>query len=185
MIGALTSFGVASVRIASPLACAALGETVAEKCGLLNLGIEGAMLAGAFSAAAFATHGGIAAGVSAAVVAGMLVSALFAGAVVVGRADQVIAGMAITIGITGLTGVLAQRVWGPLGAGLSVPMMRNVALPGLSSIPAIGPLFFDQPAITYATYVAIPVTTWMLFSTRFGLRLRAIGESPAAAGQPA
>ncbi len=175
------AFAAAAVRVGTPLALAAIGETVTEKSGVINLGIEGAMLAGAFGGAAGAFHGGLAVGVVAGTVAGLIVATLFAIVAIGARADQVIAGTAITLGVTGLTGLLAQQVWGSAGAGLSLPTFPAWPLPVLEAAPFIGPVFFRQSPLTYACYLLIPATAWLLFHTRLGLEIRASGESSASA----
>lgn len=175
------AFAAAAVRVGTPLGIAAIGETVVERSGVINLGIEGAMLAGAFGAAAGAAEGGVVVGVAAGVVAGLIVAALFAAIAVGARVDQIIAGTAMTLGATGLTGLFAQRVWGTTGAGLSLPTLQTVRLPLLGSIPFVGPMLFRQSVLTYAGYLIIPIATWLLFHTRFGLELRACGEAPTAA----
>lgn len=183
----LVGFAAASVRVATPLLLAAVGETLTERGGVLNLGIEGAMLAGALGAATGAMYGGTAIGVAVATIAGMAVAAAFAAVAIGARANQVIAGTAITLALTGLTGLIARRVFGPGGAGLDVPTLAPVAIPGLAQIPLLGPALFDQSVLTYAAMLAVPVVWWTLFRTRFGLELRACGESPtasAAAGVP-
>jgi simple sugar transport system permease protein len=177
----IVAFGTASVRVTTPLLLAAIGEGIAERSGVINLGIEGGMLAGAFAAAVVATHDGTTAGVAAGAFAGILVAFAFGAIAVWGRTDQIISGMAVTLAATGLTGLLARRVWGVAGAGLSIPTMHLAAIPGLASIPILGPVFFDQPAITYVAYLMIPIAAWLLFRTRFGLEIRASGEGPTAA----
>jgi simple sugar transport system permease protein len=180
----LFGFLAAAIRIATPLAFAAVGEVIAERGGVLNLGIEGAMLAGALAAAVVATSipgvGGAGA-VMAAMIAGLLISAVVAAVAVVGRADQVITGTAVTLGALGLTGLLAQRFFGMGGAGLEFDTMAPVPLPLLADIPGIGRVLFHQPVLTYLAYLVVPGAAWLLFRTRFGLELRAAGESPAAA----
>ncbi len=178
---AVAGFAAAAVRVATPLALAALGETVAERGGVINLGIEGAMLSGALGAAVAAAQWGPWAGVVVAIVAGVAAAGIFAAAVIGARADQIIAGTAVTLGLTGLTGLVARGVWGAAGAGLSVPTLAPLRVPLLAKIPALGTAFFGQSLLTYAAYVLVPVSLWMLFRTRFGLELRAAGESPAAA----
>lgn len=175
------TFAAAAIRVGTPLALAAIGEAITEKSGVINLGIEGAMLAGAFGAAAGAAQGGVVAGVIAGTVAGAIVSALFAAIVVGARVDQIIAGTAVTLGATGLTGLLAQRIWGTGGAGLSLPTMLVTPVPLLGDLPFVGPMLFRQSLLTYVAYMAMPLAGWLLFRTRFGLELRASGESPSAA----
>ncbi len=177
----LTGFAAAAVRVATPLALAALGETVSERGGVLNLGIEGAMLAGALAAAVGAVSFGVAGGVVVAILAGVATSAIVAAVAIGARADQIITGTAVTLGMIGLTGLLARLAFGDAGAGLTVPTMAAVPIPGLSAIPLLGPALFAQSLFSYAVYLLVPVTIWLLFHTRFGLELRAAGESPSAA----
>ncbi|HXW96958.1 MAG TPA: ABC transporter permease, partial [Gemmatimonadales bacterium] len=173
----LTSFLAAAVRVATPLLLAALGETVTERGGVINLGIEGAMLCGALAAALGASAGGPWVGCGAAMLAGVALSSLFALIAVQAGAEQIITGTALTLGSVGLTGAIYRQAYGPGGVGLSLPTLPNVPLPGLSQIPAIGPALFAQSVLTYAAYVAVPLLWWLLFRTAWGLRLRAAGES--------
>lgn len=175
----LVGFAAASVRVGTPLGLAAIGESIAEKAGVINLGIEGAMLAGAFAAAAGAAHGGAGTGVLAAAAAGLLVAAAFAAIAVAARADQIIAGTAITLGAAGLTGLLAQRVF--TDPALSLPTLSSAPVPLIDQVPVLGSIFFRQSVLTYACYLLIPLASWLLWRTRFGLQLRASGEAPAAA----
>lgn len=172
---------VAAVGIATPLALAATGETVAERSGVVNLGIEGAMLFGALGGAIGATLAGPAGGLGLGVLAGVLVAALFAAVAVGAGADQIITGTAVTLGSVGLTGTIYRQFYGAAGVGLSIPTLAPVPIPGLSGIPLLGSAFFSQPITTYLTFGLIPLTWWMLFRTRPGLTLRAAGEDPVAA----
>ncbi len=174
-------FLAAAVRIATPLGWAALGEVIAERSGVINLAIEGAMLAGALAAALTAAGFGNAwAGVGAAMVAGALVAALFAAIAIGGRTDQIIAGTAVTLGSIGATGIIyRQALQGR--AELVIPTLDPVAIPGLSAVPVLGPMLFDQPMLSYLLLIATAVAWWALFRTTAGLRLRATGESAEAA----
>jgi simple sugar transport system permease protein len=173
----LTSFLASAVRVATPLLLAALGETLAERSGVINLGIEGAMLTGALGAALGATAGGPWTGVFAAVGAGVLVAGIFALIAVRAGADQIITGTAITLGCVGLTGAVYRKAYGPAGVGLSLPTFPTIPIPGLSSLPVVGAPLFEQSVLTYAGYLAVPVLWWVVYRTRWGLRLRAAGES--------
>ncbi len=173
----VTSFLAATVRVATPLLLAALGETISERGGVINLGIEGAMLAGALGAALGATAGGPWSGLAAATAAGVMVSAIFALVAVRAGADQIITGTAITLGCVGLTGAIYRRAYGAAGVGLSLPTFPVLPLPGLSRIPIIGAALFQQSVLTYLAYLAVPILWWTVYRTRWGLRLRAAGES--------
>lgn len=177
----LTSFLAAAVRVATPLLLAALGETITERGGVINLGIEGAMLTGALGAAIGATAAGAWAGLVVAVVAGVLVAGVFALIAVRAGAEQIITGTAVTLGCVGLTGAVYRNAYGPAGVGLSLPTFPVVPIPGLSAIPVVGAALFQQSILTYAGYLAVPLLWWVVYRTRWGLRLRASGESSADA----
>ncbi len=174
-------FLAAAVRVATPLLLAATGETVTERAGVINLGIEGMMLAGALAATLGATAAGPWTGMLCAAGAGMLLAGAFAFLAVTARADQIITGTAITLAAIGLTGTIYRQAYGMSGAGLTIPTLSPIAVPGLSQIPLLGPAFFDQPAPTYLAFAALPVVWWVLFRTRLGLALRATGEAAALA----
>jgi len=177
----VAGFLAAAVRVATPLVLAATGETITERSGVINLGLEGIMLTGALAATLGATAGGPWSGVACAIVAGMLLAAVFALLAVGARADQIIAGTAITLAAIGLTGTIYRQAYGTGGAGLTIPTLESVAIPGLSQIPILGPALFDQPAPTYIAMLAMPIVWWVLFRTRLGLELRATGEGAAMA----
>ena len=177
----LAGFLAAAVRIATPLLLAATGETLAERSGVINLGIEGSMLAGALAAAIGSTMGGPASGLLAAIAAGALLAALFAAVTVHAGTDQIIAGTAITLGAVGLTGAAYRSYYGVAGAGLSIPTLTPLELPLLGGIPVIGTAFFAQPVTTYIAVALVPLLWWFLFRTRRGLALRAAGESAEGA----
>jgi simple sugar transport system permease protein len=174
----LTPFLEAAVRTATPLLLAALGEAVAERAGVINLGLEGCMIAGAY-AAFVASGAGPVAGYSAALAAGVAVGLLMVLFSIVLRRDQIIVGTALTILALGVTGTFF-RARGEASAftGVTEPPVR---LPLLADIPGIGPVFFAQPAITYVALLMIPAVWWWLRGTHAGIALRAVGDSPAAA----
>ena len=174
-------FLAAAVRVTTPLLFAATGETVAQRSGVINLGTEGAMLAGALAAAMGATAWGPWGGLTAAIGAGMLTAGLFALLAIGARADQIITGTAVTLAMVGLTGTIYRQVYGAGGAGLTIPTFSTLAIPGLASIPVLGPAFFDQPVPTYLAFAGLPIVWWVLFRTRLGLALRATGEAAAMA----
>jgi len=181
MDGLLTSFLSATIRVATPLLLAALGETIAERGGVINLGLEGAMLAGALGAALGATALGPWGGTLAGILAGLLVAALFGAVAIVARADQIISGTAVTLASVGLTGAVYRSAYGPAGVGLSLPTFPVVPIPGLSRLPLIGAALFQQTVLSYLAFVAVPLCWWVVYRTRWGLRLRAAGESAADA----
>jgi general nucleoside transport system permease protein len=181
VIEALTAFLAASVRTATPLALAATGEMLAERAGIINMGLEGAILAGAFGALVGASAGGLLLGYAGAMAGGVLLACIFALFVIRFRADQIITGTALTLLSLGLTGTLYRAAFGSSGAALRLPTSGPVSVPGLSSLPVIGPALFSQPLTTYFLYLLVPLASWWLYRTHEGLGLRALGESPPAA----
>jgi len=175
------SFLSALVRVATPLLLAALGEMLAERGGVINLGVEGAMLVGALAAAIGASSAGPWAGLLLAVAAGAVLAAGFAAVAIGARTDQIITGTATTLAALGLTGAIYRRAFGTSGAGLSLPTLGPLEVPGLADVPLVGPALFAQPLPTYLALLAVPLLWWFLFRTRAGLALRAVGESPSSA----
>jgi ABC-type uncharacterized transport system permease subunit len=179
--GAVAGFLGSGVRFATPLAYAALGELVVERAGVINIGLEGAIIAGAFGALVFAGTGSVVLGFAGAALGGILVAALFAFFVVTLRTDQIIAGTAMSMLGLGLTGTLYRTMYGSAGASLHTPTIAPAAVPGLSTVPIVGPALFDQPVVTYALYLFVPALAWWFYRSATGLALRAVGEHPEAA----
>ena len=174
-------FLAATVRTATPLALAALGEMLVERAGLINIGVEGTILAGAFGSLVGATAGGVLWGYAGAIAGGVAVAALFAVFVVWLKANQIITGTALTLLSVGATGTLYRAMYGSSGAALSSPTSPPFPIPWLSRIPLVGEALFAQPPIAYAAYLLVPVIAWWMRGTHAGLALRAIGEQPEAA----
>lgn len=175
------------IRLAVPLLLAALGETLAEKAGVINVGIEGMMLGGALAgfAVAFTSHSPWA-GAAAAALAGMALAALFAGLAVILGADQVVVGTAINILSLGLTGVFFRAL--PQLSGATAAAFAPLTLPFLH--PAQTPptltaqlasALLEQNALGWLAWLLVPAGWLSLYKTRAGLRLRAVGEYPEAA----
>lgn len=182
MSDALSTFIEATIRTATPLALAALGEVVVERAGVINISLEGIVLGGAFGALVGATHGGVIGGFAAGIASGMVIAAIFAAFTIVWlRADQIITGTAVSLLSLGLTGTLYRALYGATGAALSITTSGPLRIPGLASIPVIGTGLFNQPITTYVAYACVPAIWWWMFRTHAGLALRAVGESPAAA----
>jgi len=179
--GALTGFLEASVRTTTPLAFAALGELVVERSGVINIGLEGAIIAGAFGSYLVVDAGGIEGGFAAAAAAGIMIAAIFAFFVVTLRSDQIIVGTAISMLGLGLTGTLYSTLNGAGSSVLRTAPMFPLPVPVLRNIPIIGPAFFNQPAVTYALYGLVPAMAWWMYRSSAGLGLRAVGENPEAA----
>ena len=171
----------ATVRWATPLAFAAVGECVSERAGVINIGLEGAIICGALGATIAAGVAGVGAGFVVGALSGVLIAAIFAVFAVWMRSDQIITGTAITMLSLGLTGTLYASYYGADGVALSTPTMPPLSIPLLSSIPWLGRALFVQPPITYGLYVLVPAVAWWLSRTQAGLALRAVGEHPEAA----
>lgn len=179
---ATVAFLEAAVRLAVPLALAALGETVTERSGVINIGIEGSMIAGALGGALGALAlDSAGAGVAAGAAAGLVLAAVFAAFAIGLAADQIITGTAVTLGGLGLTGAIYQSRFGATGTALTLPTLAPVRIPFLADVPVLGPALFEQAPTTYIAYLLAPVLWWLLFRTPAGLELRAVGEEPAAA----
>jgi general nucleoside transport system permease protein len=181
MNGALTALLEGTIRTATPLLFAALGETVVERSGIINIGLEGSIIAGALAGLMAAGHGGVWLGFLGATLAGLAIALIFAIFAVILRADQIITGTAITLFALGATGTIYRLAYGSNGAALTTPTMAQTTIPWLAKIPLLGPALFIQPSITYLAYLLIPTIWWWLYHTQPGLALRAIGEHPEAA----
>lgn len=165
------------ITAATPLLIAAIGELVAERSGVLNLGVEGMMIMGAVIGFAVANQtGSETLGVIGAIAAGMAMSALFGFLVLVLVANQVATGLALTILGLGLSGMIGEAYIGV--PGLRIP---ELYIPVLSDIPFIGPVFFQQDAIVYIGFALVIGVTYALFRTRIGLVLRAVGDNHGSA----
>lgn len=175
-------FFAAAIRLAVPLLLGTLSELVAERSGVLNLGIEGMMLAGALAgfATAYVT-GSLWLGVVAALLLGALIGLFMALLVVILRLDQTVAGLGVTMAATGLVFFSYRLGFGESAVPPAITPFSTIPLPLLSDIPVIGPVLFNQYALTYITYLLVPALAFFLFRTPAGLALRTVGENPKAA----
>jgi ABC-type uncharacterized transport system permease subunit len=174
---------IGMVTVSVPLVFGAMSGVLSERVGVVNIAIEGQLLAGAFSSGLVAsvTHN-LLAGVIAAAVAGMLVSFLLAAFAIKYLVDQVIVGVVLNVLVVGLTNFLDSQVLSSNAALLnSPPRFDRLPIPVLSQIPIIGPTLFNQTIIVYSMYVAVAAVYYGLFHTKWGLRVRAVGEHPTAA----
>ncbi|MDJ0336481.1 ABC transporter permease [Salinibacterium sp. G-O1] len=174
---------VGAVGLSAPLIFGSLGGVISERVGVVNIAIEGQLLAGAFASAVVAsiTQQPVL-GLLAAVIAGMLVSFVLAAFSIKYIVDQVIVGVVLNVLVIGLTSFLFSKLLSPNAALLnSPPRFPRLPIPLLGEIPIIGPVFFRQTIIIYIMYVAVAAVWFALFKTKWGLRLRAVGEHPQAA----
>lgn len=162
-----------------PLLFAALGETISEQAGILNIGLEGMMLLGAYAGFVVANWSGSSwVGFLAAVIAGMAVAMLVVVFCVRMGQDQIVVGIAILLSMEGLTSLLHQVQFGETYPRLDA--VPTVPIPGLEKIPVIGPSIFNQPLIVYIGFALIFAIGWMLYKTNLGLNIRAAGWKPVA-----
>lgn len=176
MIEQLVPILATTLAAATPLIFAGLGELVTEKSGVINLGVEGMMLIGAVAGFAVALQWGVAGGIAAGAVAGALAALPFCFLSLSLGTNQPATGLALTIFGVGLSAFIGQYY---VSQGL--PGLQPYAIPGLASIPVLGPVFFEQTFVVYLSYLAFVLVAWLLTRTRWGLILRAVGENPEAA----
>ena len=173
-----------TLRLATPLVLAAIGGLYSERAGVINIALEGLMLAGAFTAASVTFYAASPwVGVGAAMVAGVLVAIIIALACIKFKADQVVTGTGINIMFLGLPAVLSGAMF--LSSGSTPQVPKENLLPNLSQIlPGFVPqwrIFTEVSVVTVLAIVLVIVTAYVLYRTPFGLRLRAVGENPEAA----
>jgi general nucleoside transport system permease protein len=165
------------ITAATPLLIAALGELVAERAGVLNLGVEGMMVMGASCGfAAAILSGSTVVGALAGIAAGAALAALFALLTLGFAANQVASGLALTILGLGLSGLIGEDF---VGARRDPAPKLHIA--GLSNLPFVGPVLFGEDAFVYASFALLAGVSWFLWRTRTGLMLRAIGDNPVSA----
>lgn len=180
-----------TVRLATPLLLACLAGLFSERAGIFDIGLEGKMLAAAFFSAAIASiTGDVWIGLGAGIAASLALSILHGLASITFRGNQLISGVAINFLAAGLTVLIAQdwfsqggRTPSLIGAGRFEP----IVLPGaeaLAGVPLLGPIYAElisgHSILVYVAFAMVPLTWWLLYRTRFGLRLRAVGEAPEA-----
>jgi general nucleoside transport system permease protein len=178
----LVTLAASGIRLAVPVLLAVLGEIFAERSGVLNLGLEGILSLGAFvgflvgysaGSAWLGLLGGLAAGAAMG-----LIMAFFS---VTLKTNQVVAGISLVILGTGLSSFLFRQTFGGLTAPARVVGFSEVAIPGLSQLPLVGPILFNHSLVVYLTVVIVVLSWLVLFRTTWGLNVRAAGEAPSAA----
>jgi simple sugar transport system permease protein len=167
----------AAIRAGTPILFAALGEMLAERGGILNLGVEGMMLVGALSGFIVSQQSGepwlalLAAGL-----AGGMLSAIHACLTITLHANQVVSGLALTIFATGVSGLLGSAF-----VGVSAPGFTSISVPFLAEVPWVGRIFFRHDPLVYLGYLLVPLVSLLLYRTHAGLKVRAVGENPGHA----
>lgn len=180
-----------AVRLMTPLLLACLAGLFSERSGVFDIGLEGKMLMAAFTSASVAyVTGNVWLGLLAGMAGSLALAAIHGLAAITFRGNQLISGVAINFLASGLTVLLGQKWFGLGGRSPALEggaRFSEIVLPGaeaIGALPLIGPLYRDvlsgHTALTYVAFLAVPFTWWLLYRTRFGLRLRAVGENPAS-----
>lgn len=181
----------ATLRLATPLIFCAMAGLVSERSGIIDIGLEGKMLAAAFAAASVSAMTGSAwLGLVAGIVTAMLMALLHGFACITQKGNQVVSGVAINILASGLTVVIGSALFNQGGQTPSLPeeaRFMPIQLPGaeaLKNVPLVGAVYDElisgHNLLVYVALVSVPITYWLVNETRFGLRLRAVGEKPEA-----
>lgn len=166
----------------TPLLLAALGETLTQRAGVINIGLEGILLCGAFTGMIGSYFTGspllgfLLGGTS-----GLFLAGLFAFVTVIFTADQIVAGISVNLLAAGCTGVLYRAIFGVTGQALIVTTFQPYPIPFLSNLPIFGPIFFQHTPLVYLSILLVPIFSFLLFHTRRGLQIQAVGEYPKAA----
>ena len=175
LVGILTS----AIRLATPYLYAGIGEAFAQSSGVVNLGVDGIMLIGGFTAFLVAmTTGNLWLGMLAAVMVGVLMGLLMSFISVTLKAEQGISGIGLYIFGLGLSALLFKTT---IGTVKTITGFQPIKVPVLGDIPVLGPVFFQQSLPVYGAFLLVPVATWVLTRTTLGLKIRAVGQNPAAA----
>ncbi len=176
------SFWVAAVRIATPFIFGTLGELICERAGVLNLGIEGIFTAGAMSGW-MAVHFGadLWTGVLVAALVGMTFGLLLALFTVPLGLSQHVTGIGVTLLATSLSYFVYRMVLPDVDSPPRIEAFQPLPIPLLADLPLLGPALFQQTALTYLAFLAVPAVAWILYRTPLGLAIRTVGENPAAA----
>ena len=172
----------AAVRLATPILLASLGEMLAERAGVLNIGVEGMMLIGALGGFLGSQGTGIPwVGVLGGMLAGVLLALLFAYLTITLAADQIVSGIMVNLLAIGVTGFGHRVIYGMTTVIPSAPSLIDWHIPLLADIPVLGPVLFQQNPLVYIGLILVAACWFMLFRTTWGLKIRAVGEHPLAA----
>jgi ABC-type uncharacterized transport system permease subunit len=176
---ALIAIVGSGIRYAVPLLIASLGEMYGQRSGVLNLGVDGVMLLGAFGGYyGVLRSGSVWLGLVIGILVGLVFGVITAVMSVTLKAEQGISGIGVYLFGLGFSDLLFQK-W--VGTPLPIPSFPKLAIPGLSSIPVIGEMLFQQSFIVYLAFAAIPLSMFIINRTTFGMKIRAVGENPEAA----
>jgi simple sugar transport system permease protein len=176
-----TAWLASALVLTTPILLAAMGELISERAGVLNVGLDGYMLAGAFFSylLTYETHS-LFLGVLGGVAAGMVFAAVMGLLTVEAKADQIVTGVGINLAAIGLTSYLFDEIFGDKAQAV-VPIIGNLKIPVLSSIPDFGPALFNNDWTMYFAFLLVPASWFLLYRTKWGLAVRAAGELPSGA----
>jgi len=175
----LTATVAAGIQLATPFLLAALGETMGQRSGVVNLGVDGIMLLGAFGAYYVAAKtGNLVLATAAGLGVGLVMGVITAFVSVTLKAEQGISGIGVFLFGLGLTNVLLLRIF---PSPITIRALPAVPIPLLHRIPDVGSMFFTQNWLVYLAFLLVPVLTFVLNRTTYGMKIRAVGENPAAA----
>lgn len=178
-ISVLTGILYSGIRLATPYIFAAIGETFAQRSGVLNLGVDGIMLMGAYSGFFVGMKSGsIWLGLLAAAIAGILMGLLMSVISITLQAEQGISGIGLYLFGLGLSSLLFKTT---LGGVVAIEGFKPIRIPLLADIPYVGEVLFNHNILVYAAFLLVPLSTWFLNKTTFGLKIRAVGQNPQAA----
>jgi ABC-type uncharacterized transport system permease subunit len=170
---------VSAVRLATPYLYASIGEAFAQTSGVVNLGVDGIMLVGGFTAFYVAlVTGNLWLGLLAAMIAGLLMGLLMSVISVTLKAEQGISGIGLYMFGLGLSSLLFKEL---VGTVKTINGFSAVRIPLLGSIPFLGDIFFNQSLLVYGAFLLVPIAWWVLDKTTLGLKIKAVGQNPAAA----
>ncbi|WP_180114700.1 ABC transporter permease [Acinetobacter sp. YH12063] len=174
----ITAILAGTIAAATPLIFAGLGELVAERTGVINLGVEGMMLVGAIAGFAFAAQydASVASALMVGGLAGTLMALIFAFFTLSLSTNQSACGLALTIFGIGISAFIGQNY-----VSMALPGLQGLDIPLLSEIPVLGPILFQHNYVVYLSMLAFVIIWWVLTKTRLGLLLKAVGESPESA----
>lgn len=176
---AVMDFMVLVLKLAVPIALVAFAGTLSERAGVINLGLEGMMLCGAFAGAAGAwILGSPWMGVLTAFVCGCLIGTVHGLFCITLRGQQIVVGVAINLFAAGITPLLCKAIWDKEGASETVQTVHDISLPVLKDIPYLGRLFTEQSPFIYMMLVVFILMYIFFYKTKFGLRMRMIGDNP-------
>lgn len=180
-----------TLRLGTPLLLACIAGLYSERAGIFDIGLEGKMLMAAMASASAAyLSGSVWVGLGAGIMASLCLAAIHGLASITFRGNQLISGVALNFVASGITVLVAQRLFGqggrtpPLDGGARFSPITLPFAEEMRGVPVIGPLYYEvisgHPILVYVAFLTVPLTWWVLYRTRFGLRLRAVGENPAA-----